>query len=234
MKKYLLTLICICCFFSQVCASMDTLAKVKEILGQFRSLNAYGYGYVVTNTYPGVAPVKAEGIVYIDKSKRSLYEKGDYSTTVLNDSWYYKAEHEAKSVSVVYLPHTRHKQEQNYLNQFFNGSAMYIPDSILERYGHILSYTQTASQVSFRLRLTNSNYQNLFEMVYDKVHKIPVSLSVQTAGIVNGNRIRQDVRCSSFKAIVPPGIFSVSPFFDVRSGKVQLKQYGRYKIHSEL
>lgn len=234
-KFLMTTLTAVLLTIVQVKAATDTLSVIRDVMTSMRQMDAYGYSYVVTNSYGGAsAPVKASGTVCLDRSRRCLFEKGDYSTTVLNGEWYFKADHKGKTAVVVKLPSTRFAQEQKQVDRYLDGSTLFMQDSVIARYAKVLSYSQTATQISFKIRFLNTNEFNALTVVYDKGRKQLISLQVQTGVTVNGGRVYQDVVCNQFKIGVPKDIFSTLPFFEVLSEKVKLKQHTNYKIQSAL
>lgn len=231
-KGMLLLLFAVCA--QTVRGSNDTLAKVLEVCHAAKKMSAYGYSYSVKNIYPDTRQELATGTAYIDLSRKMISEKGDYSTTVMNDKWYYKAEHGHRSVTVIYLGSPAKKKHVEGLAKVLDASRFYLDDSIVLKYCKVISYVREKDIVTLKMKMLKVDYLDTYEIIYDLAKNIPISVSTRSVYPGYGGNTVQEVKCVAFKPKLPPDIFSVVPFFDIKAGKVQLKQYKNYKPYCEL
>ncbi|HTN18381.1 MAG TPA: hypothetical protein VL092_11905 [Chitinophagaceae bacterium] len=215
-------------------ADKAAVDKVLEVLKAMRSMSVYGYNYSVKNTYPTGQVDKAAGTAQLDLVKKMIAEKGDYSTTILNDKWYFKAEHTSKDVTVVYLDEPARKKQLAALNAVLSVSSPFLQDSVFRKYGQIISLSTLHNIVTVKLKFSNVDYLDHCELVFDLAKQLPVSVYVRTVYPGFGGNTIQEATCTRFHKDIPAGCFSVQPYFDIQSGAVSLKQYSTYKRHFEL
>ncbi|MBL7712153.1 MAG: hypothetical protein JNL13_06810 [Chitinophagaceae bacterium] len=220
----------------QACRADDReqLPKVLEVLKSVRSMTTYGYHYQVKNIYPGNQEQTISGDACIDLPRKMLWEKGAYSTTILTDKWYYKAEHEQQLVSVIYLPGQDKEAQLGSLYAALSLNSAFLQDSTIERYGKILSFSVQHNIVSVKMKFRNLPALDTYELVFDLARNLPVSILVRTFYAGFGGNTVQEIRCSRFRKEIPADCFSVQPYFEIKSGAVALKQYKNYKRHIEL
>lgn len=211
------------------------LYKVLELLQPLQQLQSYSYQYQVTNTYPNHAVEAAKGIVYLNRKEKCLFEKGDYSTTLITDQWYYKAEHKEQTVTLVDLEryYARHQQPFR-LSELFNPDSKLMPDSLFLKHASLESITERGNIVTVRLKMQNLMNLDVYEISYDKQNNIPVSIYFKYVLATPAGLAWQEMKCTNFKKGVPAGSFSPQAYFEVRHQQAALKQYKTYTIHSEL
>lgn len=212
----------------------ETLKAIKMIqsIGQFA---AYSYDYTVKNTYPNGKNEIASGNVSMDFKRKFISEKGTYSTTLLTNKWYYKAEHTNKTLTLIDLEkYYRKNSNAGRLDHYFDSKAMQVPDSVYLKHGKLESFSIKSDIVTIRFSFRNVMNLDTYELVYDKKNDIPVSIYVKSYSTTNIGIIYQEFKCTRFNKTLKPACFSADQLFDVKGGKVVLKQYKAYKSHFEL
>lgn len=224
------------CFEGQTYAAGNTeMLKAIKLINSIGQFSAYSYDYNVKNIYPNGKIDVATGNVSMDFKRKFISEKGSYSTTLITDKWYYKAEHANKTVTLINLEkYYKKKNNVGRLDQYFDSKAMQIPDSIYLKHGKLESFSIKGSIVTIRFTFQKFMNMDTYELVYDQKNELPVSIYVRTYSPTNIGIIYQEFRCNRFNKALKPNCFSSDQLFDIKANKVVLKQNKAYKPHFEL
>jgi hypothetical protein len=210
--------------------------KAIENLKLMSKLTTYSYAYSVKNTYPNSKFDMATGSVSIDLNKRLLSEKGTYSTTVLTDKWYYKAEHAEKTISIINLEQYYKKNTKAVrLDMFFDSKSMMMPDTVFQKYGTLELFTIKNDIVTVRFKFHKLMNLDTYEIVFDKKKGIPISLFIKTYSPSYKGVVYQEFKATNFNKSLVPNCFNTSHLFEIdKNKKLTLKVNKNYKPHFEL
>jgi hypothetical protein len=206
---------------------------LNAISKKVKNYTNYSYLYKVKNTYPNDQFNEVKGKVYLDVTKKCIYEVSKYSTTLLNEHWYYKAEHESKTVEIVNLSHKGMQNQIQELYQSFSNGVQFLVDSNfikavkdISKEGSLIKVTMNSDLMDYVDKYVIYFYSDSYDMASIYMKVIYPSYGGNSIQEISVSEINNNVNVSD--------VFSTAPLFEFRSGKVELKKHKGYKTNYKL
>jgi hypothetical protein len=114
--------------------------------------------------------------------------------------------------------------------------ASVFMDSVLSRYGKLLSTTKKNSLITYKIGFKEEGAA-LKEMtiVYNSTTQMPESIYFRMENeIQNGKKVKMEIVCNNYSTAVPPSVFDEKQYFNIVKGKPVLVQFKNYKLYSVL
>jgi outer membrane lipoprotein-sorting protein len=238
MKKWLWVLL-VSLSVMEASAQNGSIAEVKPVFEKMKAIKSYSYESLTTAVFPNGQKDQQHTKVYMDRLNKKLSYKTEQQLVMLNQYWLFRADHENKTASVFDVS-KYDKKNKDVLPQiesvFQYDMASVFMDSVLSRYGKLLSTTKKNSLVTYKIGFKEEGAA-LKEMtiVYNSVTQLPESIYFRIENeIQSGRKVRMDILCNNYSVIVPQSVFDEKQYFNIVKGKPVLVQFKNYKLYSVL
>lgn len=215
------------------------LLSLSEAMKNARNLS---YSYSFDAEFPNGQRDKLSGKMYMGNDDKVLLNDNDAFTMLYNSTWYYKADHREKTVTIVNVAKHLNRDYKSTLESdvFQNGSLTIYLDSIICKYGTIQHISRNGDTVSMELGFPQRVPIRSIEMVYNEKAKMMIQYEVKTFQAYRSFDLGKDkgtskvIRCSGFKRIDNNKAYKTDNLFKVTGDKVVLKKYKKYKLNTKL
>lgn len=217
--------------------------KLKLILKDIKTLENYGYDYLIHMQYPGGKSDKITGEMFARNRDKFMYNSSTIHTMLLTPDWFYRANHIDKTVTILDVQDHLSTEMKERMNDVFNGFITgYFIDSVVLKHGRLRQYSENKDTVSLQLTLALNSPIKSIDLKYDFRNRIPVLIKVRSF-YPTGDRssaapeegITQTVYCTHYhKDKKEDAKIHPNSYFTIEGKKVQLKQYTNYKLISYL
>lgn len=216
-----------------------------ELLGLSQAMkNArnLSYAYSFDADFPNGQHDKLSGKMYMGSDDRVLLNDNDAFTMLYNDTWFYKADHREKTVTIVNVGKHLNKDYKAALESdvFQNGSLTIYLDSIICKYGTIQHIRRDGDTVSMELGFPQQVPIRSIEMVYNEKAKMMIGYVIKTFQAYRSFDLQKNkgttkiIRCSNFKHIDNSKVYKTDNLFKITGDRVILKKYKKYKLNTKL
>lgn len=245
-RRFLICLAAVCCITikSSIVSGQSKVNtdKLKTILASVKSMENYGYDYLITMNFPDGNAEKIVGEMYARNKERMMYNSSSIHEMLLTADWFYRANHHDKTVTVVDLKTSLSKEAKERKEDMFNGYiTSYFIDSIVLRYGVLKNYKEQQDTIAFKLSFSLANTPlKSIELKFDYKNRIPILMKVTSfyptgrGSATTPEGTWQTVTCTNYTLSRKGLQLDPSSYF-TRDGKsIHLKKYTNYKISSYL
>lgn len=222
--------------------SRDGKDMLKAILSGLKDIKEVGYSYAMSITYPDGNSQQLDGKVYVDNNNKQLFNENNLQTIVYTGKWSYKADHTEKEVVIVNNDKHVNKEHRKEMEKqlFENGSLGVFLDSIVMKRATVKSYRNSNDTIRIELSFPAGYAIRSINISYDNGHQKMVSYSMSTfypwEGSLPGKKkgTTNNITCTNFSGAGVTPSFSIDKYFVLDNGKLALKKYNSYKLHSKL
>lgn len=224
---------------ADVFAQGGAITELKPVFEKLKSLKSYSYESQTTALFPNGQKDQQHAKVYMDRLNKKLSYKTEQQLVVLNASWLFQADHEHHTASVFNVSKydNKHKDVLPQIESIFQyDMASMFMDSVLTKYGKLLSTTQSNNLVTYKVGFRDPGAA-LKEMniVYNTVTQLPEQISFKMESpMQGGKKVKMEIVCKNYNTQVPASVFDEKQYFNLVKGKPVLVQFKNYKLYSEL
>jgi len=214
-----------------------TFGDVKKIADELKNIKGVAYKYDMKASYPNGQEDHLSGEVFVDENNQLLYNNSAAATMIYAQKWYYKADHRKKTVTVIDLDKAYSACDKKKMSDmvFKNGALITFIDSVVLKSATIKKYENANDTVKVELTFPKQAQLRDISMVYDVKSKMFVSyrISVFHATGAEDEGVLQVISCSGFRKPDDIQKYKQDNFFTIKSGKVVLKKFNKYKLFAK-
>lgn len=215
-----------------------TLGDFKEVSAKIRSMKRYGYTTTMTGIFPNGQKDELVTTTFMDLEKKNYAYKNKIEQVILNSTWFYRANHSGKSVSVfdVNKYKARYKGEQGNLAAIFNSSlSADFLDSLVVKEGKLKVAKKEGSVSIFEFEFAPQASLKSLIIKFDHSKGMLQSIFMHTVGEYGaGRRSEYKILCSGYSSTFSDAEFDTKNLFSVSGSKANLLKYKNYKVSSIL
>ncbi len=212
------------------------MRQAKEIMEGIKNTSEVSYNYTLNIRYPNGQKLRVSGSTYVNNKEKLLLNDNDAFTMFYTGHWFYKADHKARTVSIVDLDKEMDANNKKSIEKdlFENRVVMEFIDSILMKYGTLQSYERQQDSIKIEITFPIELIRGI-SLVYDAKNKelarYQLSTFMPTDETDNGlEGISQTMMCSGFKKGSAGKQYRLDSYFTIDHGNVVLKKYVKYRI----
>jgi outer membrane lipoprotein-sorting protein len=239
MKRCCLILIAIVFTTVKAFAQNGSVNELKPVFEKLKAIKSYSYETQTTALFPNGQKDVQHTRISMDRLNKKLTYKSEQQMIMLNQRWLFKADHENKTASVFDVS-KYDKKNKNVLPQiesiFQYDMASLFMDSVISKYGTLVSAIKANTLTTYKIAFKNEGAA-LKEMilVYNSATQMPESISFKMENqMQNGKKVKMDIICKNYSAVVPQSLFDEQQYFHMVKGKPVLVQFKSYKLYSVL
>lgn len=242
MTKYLILLSLIFSIPGLASGQQQYMPEVRKVLSNFLSTGNISYDYTLSVTFPDNSRDELKGSSFFDKASGVSLNDCNAVTSFYTKDWFYKANHNDKTVFVVNLGAKENAELRKSIEQqlFKNGLLSEFLDSIVFSKGMIRDYTSGTDTIRAELVFPRNMSVKKVQFSYNPnsglFYEYRMELFFPTEQ--DGDRIKgstQKITCTNFLRETDNERFRPSTYFTrSKEGKIILKKYADYKLNPEL
>jgi hypothetical protein len=220
--------------FSQIAyAQTPVSGDLKFIHAKLAELKNMTYDYSIVQTYPDNTVDKIKGKII--SAQKLYWENTGYDLIMQSDKWYYRANHEDKTVYIVNIGGRQTKKVKN-----IESLTTFMPDLIYSKYGKTTSKTE-GSVIKITIEFGPEVLVKKVYLEYDTKRNMPLLYQVELDRMygIDGQNfdekyLKQSFVATNFGAKSDKAIADLSSYFSYNEGKITLKKYTNYKLIQQL
>jgi len=235
-------LFCTVCINTRAQVPKVTLSNLAEVLHHAQLDGVTKFDFNMSIIYPNKAQEQYNGFSIIDSKRNFFAQSSSMGTCIMNDKFYYKADHDDKTVQVINIKkkfNTDYIKDKN--DQIFKFKELnYFIDSIMLRYGKVSKVQQHHDTMSATIIFPSLEYIKSINLKYLASSKAIVMYEIAMFQVEEddfygpnaGTSIK--FKCKNYKHKYEYTEFSLDKFFIIERGQVKLKKYINYSIDQHI
>lgn len=216
---------------------MDVLRKLKASIQQASTI---GYDYEMFSVYNGVATETVQGRMQVTPG--FVYDQNAGQTIFKNNHWYYKADHDNKTVIVADLSKIPRGTSDGAMRAQQQQAGLRVADSLLLKYATVkLLSAPGATVLKLELSFAPEVYMRSIVVEYDQqkdrlllyklVTERPYQIDDETE---EEEYAEQTMIAKNFSYSVPSELGNADALFTEKDGRIILTKHRGYKVVSML
>lgn len=218
------------------------ICEVRKMFNTIKSTSLVTYKYDLAVKFPDGTKENLSGEVMMDNHNRSMYSANEAQTIFYTDDWYYRADHNEKTVTVIRLDKHLSKEAKRQLQKelFENVNVSVFLDSVILKKAIVSKYELRNDTTSVVLKFPAELMIKEMLLSYLEENTRLISYSISTFMPWQGNEFgknkgtSQYINCHDFKNTTETGNYETSKYFVINNNKVVLKKYSNYTLNVKI
>lgn len=218
------------------------LNEVRRMFNTIKSTSLVSYNYDLAVKFPDGTKENLSGEVMMDNPNKSMYSANEAQTIFYTDDWYYRADHNEKTVTVIRLDKHLSKEAKKQLQKelFENVNVAIFLDSVILKKAIVSKYELRNDTTSVVLKFPTELMIKEMVLSYLEKDRRLISYSISTFTPWRGNEFgknkgtSQYISCHNFKNKTEISKYETSKYFAISNGKVVLKKYSNYTLNVKI
>ena len=226
-------------YFNSVGADIDSIGQLRLVANVLKELHSISYSYTITAVFPTSESDKISGEIFFDGDQKQFYNECDAFTLWYNGSWFMRADHRKKTVSIVNLGKEINRKTRSGIEKdfFMSGAINRFVDSIVLKKATIESVKTNGDTMRFSLVFPRGFVINKLILAFDtkaqlltKYEMYLIQNQVNTGNAKSSKNVKTQIICSRFRKAESSDFPECAQFFAYKKGKYTLNKYKNYKL----
>lgn len=218
----------------------DTSGALKKLMTDFAAINNLSYTYTMDARFPNGDKDHVTGTIYLNTEDNIYYSDCPAFTMICTDRWFYKADHNNKTLAIFDLNKGKDKKLRKVRQKtiFKKGVLMGEVDSFLLKNGVIKSFSYEGNSYRASVRFREAEGARRMDITYDTLSNVLVSCRIEATepwqSTASGKEMEISIACKNFKKAPDRNMYSIDAFFSSEKNKIALKKYNSYKLITKI